>query len=85
MNEEQFLKVVRINDRIKEPYEVKKEIGSNLNHVLSYFEKRTNGDLRPCAEWKIRYISEILDKHDLMIRQEIENEIEELRKKIEQI
>ena len=31
----------------------------------------------------MRYIGDLLDKHDLMIRQEIDNEIEQLKAEIE--
>ncbi len=35
------------------------------------------------SEYDMRYISKILDKHDLMIRKEIDEEIEKLKAEID--
>lgn len=84
MTQEQFQRAVRINDRLEELARVKKEIDDTSKHRLWYAEKSSSGsDYRLTSEWVMRYISELLDKHDLMIRQEIDNEIEQLKAEIE--
>ena len=84
MTQEQFQRAVQINERIEELARVKKEIDDTLKHRLWYAEKSNcSSDYRLTSEWVMRYISEILDKHDLMIRQEIEEEIERLKAEIE--
>lgn len=84
MTQEQFQRAVRINDRLEELARVKKEIDETSKHRLWYAEKSSCGsDYRLISEWVMRYISDLLDKHDLMIRQEIDNEIEQLKAEIE--
>jgi len=84
MTQEQYQRAVQINDRLRELARVKKEIGGTDNHRLWYAEKSSCGsDYRLTSEWVMRYISNLLDKHDLMIRQEIDNKIEQLKAEIE--
>ena len=82
MTQEQFQRVVMINDRLEELARVKKEIDDTSNHRLWYALKG-DSDWWLTSEWVMRYIGVLLDKHDLMIRQEIEEEIERLKKEIE--
>lgn len=82
MTEEQFHRAVRINDRLEELARVKKEIDNTSKHRLWYAYKGCD-DYRLTSEWVMKYISDLLDKHDLMIRQEIDNEIEQLKAEIE--
>lgn len=84
MTEQQFNEAVRINNRIEELEKVKEEISSLPNNKLSYIQK---GDSIRDG-WMIlggvmRLISDILDRHDKQIRQEIDDEIAKLRKEIE--
>ena len=81
MTEEQYKRAVAINDRISELEKVKDEMGKTTNHRLWYAEKGT-GDWRLTSEWIMRHIGEILDRHDVMIRQEIEDEIKKLKEEI---
>ena len=71
-------------ERVKEVLRGKKE------HRLCYIEEpySTMG----CSnEWRIvnmdimKFIGDILDRHDLQIRQEIDNRIEELEKELEEL
>lgn len=81
MTQEQYKRAVEIDKRIDELNEVKKELNSGGEHRLSYiyyFEK-----WQACPLWKMAPINAILDKHDIMIRQEIDEEIEKLKKEIE--
>lgn len=82
MTTEQYKRAVEINGRISELEKVKKEIKETTKHRLWYAE-RYERDWRLTSDWIMRYISKILDKHDLMIRQEIDDEIAALKAEIE--
>lgn len=85
MTEQQYNRACQIKDRLSELADVKKEIKETSRHRLYFAYKDCGGDFRCCSDWTMRYISEILDKHDRMIRQEIEEEIETLKKEIEKL
>ena len=76
---------MQINNCINHLTETLDHIKDKGKHRLWYaYESGEFGsDWRLTAEWAMRNISDILDKHDLMIRQEIEEEIERLKKEIE--
>lgn len=83
MTEEQYKRAVQISNRIETLNNVKKEIEGTRDHRLWYAEKSTSSsDFRLCSEYWMRDISDILDKHDLMIRQEIDDMIEQLKAEI---
>lgn len=82
MTQEQYKRAVEIYDRIGELEKVKKEIDDTAKHRLWYAEK-CERDWRLTSEWIMRYISKLLDKHDLMIRQEIDEKINKLKAEIE--
>ena len=82
MTQEQYHRAVKISERLEELGQVKKEIEETVKHRLWYAWK-CESDWRLTSEWTMRYISELLDKHDLMIRQEIDEEIEQLKAEIE--
>lgn len=84
MTEEQFNKVIRINDRINQLVGVNREIADTTRHRLSYITHGVS-DWRPSSEWIMKHISDILDRHDMQIRQEIDEEIEKLKKEIEML
>ncbi len=84
MTTEQYKRAVEINDRISELEKVKKEIKETTKHRLWYAE-RSERDWGLTSEWIMLYISKILDKHDLMIRQEIDDEIAALKAEIERL
>ncbi len=85
MTEQQYNRACQIKDRLEELTDVKKQIEGTSTHRLYFAHKESGGDFRCCPDWSMRYISEILDKHDRMIRQEIEEEIERLKKEIDEI
>ena len=86
MTPEQYQRALQIGERLDNLARVKKEIDDTTKHRLWYAEKSSSGsDYRLTSEWVMRYISELLDKHDLMIRQEIEEEIEQLKAEIENL
>ena len=82
MTQEQYKRAVQINERISELEKVKKEIKETTKHRLWYAEK-CERDWKLTSEWVMRYISELLDKHDTAIRQEIDEEIKRLKAEIE--
>ena len=82
MTQEQYKRAVQINERISELEKVKKEIKETTKHRLWYAEK-CERDWKLTSEWVMRYISELLDKHDTAIRQEIDEEIKRLKEEIE--
>ena len=71
MTQKQYKRAVEIYESLNNLEDVKKEIGDKEEHRLYYAYK------------VLRKIGVILDKHDLMIRQEIDDEIEKLKKEIE--
>lgn len=86
MTEEQYIRAVQINNRIETLNNVKKEIEGTRDHRLWYAEKSlSSSDFRLCSEYRMRDISDILDKHDLMIRQEIDDKIEQLKAEIKEL
>lgn len=83
MTEEQYKRAVQISNSIETLNNVKKEIEGTRDHRLWYAEKSaSSSDFRLCSEYWMRDISDILDKHDLMIRQEIDDKIEQLKAEI---
>lgn len=83
MTQEVFKRVVSINSRLKALEDAKKQITATVKHRLSYLYKSCNGGYSLCPDWAMNPISDILDRHDAMIRQEIDEEIESLKKEIE--
>jgi hypothetical protein len=82
MTQEQYRRAVQINDRLEELARVKKEIDETSKHRLWYAWK-CERDWRLTSECVMKYIDELLDKHDTAIRQEIDEEIERLKAEIE--
>lgn len=82
MTQEQYNRAVEINNRLEELEEVKKEINGTSKHLVTYCKQ---DDYEPCYRYTMKYISDILDRHDKMIREEIDNEIKKLKKEIEEI
>lgn len=82
MTEEQFNRAIEIHNRLEALERVKREIAPAYNSdtkiMVSYIEKRESR-YGACAPSTLRLISELLDKHDEMIRQEIDEEIQKLK------
>lgn len=79
MEKEKFERVLEINERLKNLHDILGEISPYRDCRLSYFINNNKG----CAEWKMKHISDLLDKHDKMIRSEIQKEIDNLHAEIE--
>lgn len=86
MTKEQYQRALQIGERLENLARVKKEIDDITKHRLWYAEKSSSGsDYRLTSEWVMRYISELLDKHDTEIRQEIDEEIKRLKEEIKML
>lgn len=84
MTEEQYKRAVEINNRLNNLSKVIDEIKGTSTHKLSYMYKSSyDSDYKPVSDWVMNHIANILDKHDNMIRTEIDEEIDKLKKEIE--
>lgn len=81
MTDEQYQRAIQISKRLEQLEEVKNEISYKSNHRLSYIDRNE----KCCPVWKMKHIDELLDKHDELIRAEIEEEINNLQKEIESL
>lgn len=87
MTKEQFNTAIKLHHRLEALSKVKKEIADIEKHRLWYAESyspmcgTTQWDT--VSECAMRDISDILDRHDQMIRQEIDEEIAKITKQIE--
>ena len=84
MTTEQYTRAVQISKRLNDLEQVKKAIISTTNNRLTYEIKGDRG-YDTHSIWVIQPIGNILDRHDKMIREEIDQEIEALTKEIETI
>ena len=84
MTEQQYRRACEIKDRLEALADTKKRIGNTQENRL-YFATKYSDEYRCCPDWAMRPIAELLDKHDRMIRKEIEEEIERLKKEIEEL
>lgn len=91
MTKEQFNKAIELDDKLNRLYSAKKEIEGTTKHRLSYIEKRDRelgefgGDWNICRVSTLEIIGHILDRHDKQIRQEIEDEISQIKQEIEKL
>lgn len=79
MKEEQYERAIQIHYRIDALETIKADL-SRVDNKLTYVSK-TNGE--ELYSYHFKHIADILDKHDLQIRSEIDAEIESLKKEIE--
>ena len=87
MDKETYNKAIAISNRLSQLQEVKDKLKDTHRHYLTYAEKANSlGDSDSlCSYWIMKYISDILDKHDKMIRKDIDDEIAALNKQIEEL
>lgn len=87
MTQEQFKTAIRLHNRITELEEAKKEIEDTDKHRLWYAERYDpmTGTTKweTVSEYSMASISKILDRHDKMIREEIDEEIRNIKIQIE--
>ena len=85
MTEEQYTEAIAIHNRLVALQDAKKHIKNSRDYRLSYNYRMSDNSYREAPEWVLRPISDILDRHDAMIREEIDREIKELTERIKQI
>ncbi len=89
MTQEQFNTAIKLHHKLEALSKVKEEIANTKEHRLWYAKKRSSSyssdDWSLVGEYKMRDISDILDRHDKMIRQEIDDEIAKITKQIEEL
>lgn len=89
MTQEQFNTAVKLHHRLEALSKVKEEIADIEKHRLWYAERydpmcgTTKWDT--VSIYVVQSISDILDRHDKMIRQEIDDEIAKITKQIEEL
>lgn len=91
MTQKQFSAAIQLHHRLERLYRAKKEIEeSTTGRRLSYIKSNADrGFGYSGPEWSVcdvdylAVIGPIFDKHDEMIRKEIDEEIEALKKEIE--
>lgn len=89
MTQEQFYTAVKLHHRLEALSKVKKEIADIEKHRLwyavSYSPMCGTTQWDTDSECAMQSISDILDRHDQMIRQEIDDEIVKITKQIEEL
>lgn len=87
MTQEQYQTAIRLHERLEALNEVKKEIEETEKHRLWYAKRydpmTETTKWETVSEYSMRSISDILDRHDKMIREEIEEEIASIKRQIE--
>lgn len=78
MEKEKFERVIKINERLKKLDDILDKISPHEDFHLSYV--KGNKDV---LGYKREYINDLFDKHDKIIRAEIQQEIDSLYKEIE--
>lgn len=81
MTQEQYNRAVMISHRIADLERLKRDLSPRSERRLTYVDEQYS----PLPEWLMSHISEILDKHDTKIREEIEFEIKTLKEEIERL
>lgn len=85
MTQEKVNQIIVLHQAIECLEEVKQFLNSRSNHRLSYLEHY------PSMEWeivnmdKMKYIGDILDRHDGMIREEIDQRIAQYKQELENL
>lgn len=85
MTQKQFDRAVAISQRLQALEVVKKEIEKKSERRLSYCYRTSGGDYREISELTLRHIAKYLDKYDIQIRKDIDDEINALHKEVEEL
>lgn len=89
MTQEQFNTAIRLHHRLEALSKVKEQIADIEKHRLwyavSYSPMCGTTQWDTVSECAMGCISDILDRHDQMIRQEIDDEIAKITKQIEEL
>lgn len=82
MTEEQFKRVCEIQNKLQSLKEIKHDVFNAKNARLSYAYSDALSDNAMHSKFTLYPITNILDKHDKMIREEIDEEIRKLQEEI---
>ena len=90
MTQEQYNRAVEINKRLEELIEIKETLErKNEDAGVELVYRKYNNMILPCPGFndylQTLPILNILDRHDKMIREEIDADIEKLKKEIEEL
>lgn len=89
MTQEQYQTAIRLHKRLEALGEVKKEIEETEKYRLWYAKRYDpltgTTEWETVSEYVMQNISDILDRHDKMIREEIDEEIAKIKKQIEEL
>ncbi len=91
MTQEQFDKAIELKSKLNALARAKTEIDNTTTHRLSYIERRKKSFGDTGSDWwlsdvdDLKCIGDILDRHDIQIRNEIDERIEQIYKEIEAI
>jgi hypothetical protein len=85
MKDEDFKKAIELNKRLEGLNEAKIEIGDMCSHRLLYIAKDNLVSWLDRPIWKLNPICHILKRHDEQIRKEIDEEIQKIKKQIEEL
>lgn len=85
MTEEQYIEAIAIHSRLVALQECRLFLEKRNNPKLTYSYEPYVNEIKLCPGRKMQPLAEILDRHDAMIREEIDREIEELTARIKQI
>lgn len=89
MTQEQFNTAIELHYRLEALLKVKEEVVNTKTHRLWHASERSSScgitDWKLVGEYKISNISDILECHDKMIRQKIDDEIANITKQIEEL
>lgn len=77
MEKEKFERAIAINNMVENLEGIKKMI--DVCYKLTYVDEDNKG----CSEWRMQPIRDLLDKHNAMIREEIQQKIDSLNAEIE--
>lgn len=86
MTDETYQKVCEINKQLSVLYRIKEKLSETSTRYLTYaFMSDRKLTERAFDPYDLKPISNILDKHDRMIMDEIEGEIDKLKKQIAEL
>lgn len=83
MTQEKFDVAIKLHHRLQELNAVKAEIDRTCRLIYQYQDY--SGDWHDTVNYKMQYISDILAHHDKMIREEIDKDIEDINRQIEEL
>lgn len=82
MTEEQFKKVCELNAKLESFHDIKREVFGAKEARLSYVYSNAVSDNAVHSKFALKAIAQIINRHDKMIREEVDKEIRKLQEEI---